>query len=405
MTGSDVRMRGFQSRSSLAEVERIIDTRVQVLEAERIHFKKAADRVLREDILATKNIPPHQKSAMDGYAVRAEEGKAPRQVVGEVKAAEDFSRALKTGEAVRIMTGAKVPEGADSVVMVEKTVLEDNVVSLKESTRPGENVFRIGEDLEQGQPVLSAGRRLRPQDLAMLVNVDTLEIPVSRRPRVTIVPTGTELVPVGQKPGPTELTESNSYMLGELAKRDGAEVTLHPIVRDDLDGLGKVLARQDADLIVVTGGSSVGQEDYAPVAVRKLGELPVHGVHLKPASPSGVGFIDNRVVVLAPGYPVASYVAWDFFCRRILCRMQGFEPTLPYATTAVRLATPVKKPEGRTEVRRVTFAGGEDGQKMAQLLPGGAALLSTLTKADGFVVLPAGRGEFAAGEETAAYQF
>jgi molybdopterin molybdotransferase len=206
-------------------------------------------------------------------------------------------------------------------------------------------------------------------------------------------------VRAGVQPKASEVVESNSFMLEALALRDGAEPILHPIIPDDMAMLRRALSEPGADVIVATGGSSVGKEDFPPVAVRELGELPIHGIDVRPASPTGIGFIGQTAVVLAPGYPVASYVAWDLFVRPIVQRMSGVEPSLPYRMTRAVLAREFKKPATRVEIQRVTLEASSNGGLVASILPGGAAILSTLTRAQGFLLLPAGRDVFSAGEE------
>lgn len=397
----DVRMKGFGKRASVAEVEALIAARVAVLGEERVPFVRALGRILAETLVSDRDVPPHPKSAMDGYAVRAADLPGRLRVVAEVMAADQAPAPLAAGQAVRTMTGARVVPGADTIVMAEQARLDGDHVIVERADPPGTHVLQQGEDLQQGRPVLEAGRRVRPQDLSMMVTIGALEVAVRRRPRVRIVPTGNELVPAGAAATGSSVVESNSYMLAALAERDGAEVEIHPIVRDDEDLLSRVLRAPGADLVVVGGGSSVGKQDLGPVVMRQLGELPVHGIQVRPASPSGVGFVaGGPVVLLAPGFPVASMVAWDLFGRAIVQRMLGIEPALPYPTVSGRLAEPYTKPADRVEVARVQLQGGA-----IEVLAGGAALLSTTTRADGFVLFPAGNGAFAAGETHAVHLY
>lgn len=399
---SDVRMKGFSRRYDLRELELCIQDRVGPLGTERVPFSLARGRVLAAPVFAPKDVPPHPKSAMDGYAVRAEDLPGRLRVVGEIMAKERYEGAVGPKEAVRIMTGARVPDGADTVVMVEDTQPEPPFVKVELAQEPGRHVLRTGEDLSQGATVLAPGRRLGPADLAMLVNLDALEVTVRRAPRVRLIPTGSELVPVGHPPTDSLVVESNSYMLGALIERDGGVPLPHPIVRDDPALLERALLEPGADLIVVTGGSSVGLEDFGPVVVRKLGELPIHGLHMKPGSPSGLGFVNGVPVLLAPGYPIASYVAWDMIGRVVLQRQLGRTPELPYRQRSARLAKSEKKPEPQVFIMRVRLAESGSGL-LATSIAGGAGLLSTLTSADGFVVLPEGQREFEAGTPVTVY--
>ena len=199
---TDVRMRGFKSRASVHEAQALIHDRVTTLGVERVSFRAALHRILAEDVVSDRNVPVHDRAAMDGYAVRAEdvsEAHLPKslEVIAEIKAAEQFSGELGPQEAFRIMTGGKIPDGANSVVMVEHTDDHGAQVNIKKSAREGQHVLKKGEDLEHGRTVLTAGRKLRAQDVSMLVTVGALEVSVQRRPRVRIIPTGTELVRAG----------------------------------------------------------------------------------------------------------------------------------------------------------------------------------------------------------------
>ncbi len=401
----DVRMKGFARRARVSEAQALIEQRVQPLSIERVPYTSALHRALAEEVVADRNVPPHPKSAMDGYAVRAADLPGRLRVIGEITAAEQLEGTVGEGEAVRIMTGARVPEGADTVIRVEDATQDGREVEIGVSPPAGHHVLAIGEDLTAGRPVLPAGRRLRPQDVSMLISVNALEVAVRRRPRVRIVPTGHELVRPGRPASASEVPESNSVMLQGLAQRDGADPIAHPIVGDDPDLLRRALLEPGADLIVMIGGSSVGKEDFGPVVLRELGELPIHGVHAKPASPTGIGFLGSIPVVLAPGYPVAAYIAWDLFARPIVQRMLGLPVALPYATARGRLAKPLSKPAEQTLIARVVLAPSSRGLPMVSVLPGGAALLSTLTRADGFLYGAEGVTEIPAGAEVEVHLY
>jgi molybdopterin molybdotransferase len=391
-------MTGFRDRATVAQVEELIARRISVLGAERLPFSLARGRVLAEQIRAPSDVPPHPKSAMDGYAVRASDLPGKLEVIGEIMAAQEFDRSVGAGQAVRIMPGARIPAGADAVAMVEATKLDGSEVAIDRPLAAGANILPTGADLTAGAVVLESGRRLRPQDLAMLASVGALEVAVVRRPRVRIVPTGNELHPIGSRPE-RGVVESNSFLLAGLAERDGADPILHPIVPDDTALLLRAMTAPGADIVVLTGGSSVGKEDLAAPVLSKAGELAIHGVHVKPASPTGIGFVGSTAIVLAPGYPVASFVAWDLFVRPIVQRMAGLPVALPYRTTRATLFEPLKKPSDRVEIARVVLESTGSALPRARVLPGGAAILSTITRADGFLLLPSGVASFAAGAE------
>lgn len=404
----DVRMRGFGRRASVAEAQSLIAQRLRPLGVERVPFRQALGRILAEDLLAEQNVPAHPRSAMDGYAVRAQDLPGRARVIGQILAAQTFDGHLGPQQAVRIMTGGKIPGGADAVVMVEDAKVEGDEVIFSRGAESRQHILETGCDLTRGAVVLSRGRRIRPQDLSLLATIGALEVPVQRRPVVRIVPSGTELIPPGRRPTGTEIVESNSFLLEALVRRDGGRPELHPIIGDSPEVLRQALSAPGADLVVVTGGSSVGQEDFAPVIARELGELPIHGIQVKPASPTGIGFTSQAALLLAPGYPVATFVAWDLFGRPMLERLGGAPSRWPYRRQAAVLAEPLKKPADRVDVIRVLLEPDPaGGPARARPIPGGASLLSTVTRADGFVLFEAGTEMLAAGApvEVDLYEF
>jgi len=248
---------------------------------------------------------------------------------------------------------------------------------------PGKHVGQPGEDVRTGTTILSAGRRLRPQDVGVLSSIGVAEIGVIRRPRVRIVVTGNELLPPGSSPQGSRIVDANSPMLAALIKRDGG-VAINPgIVPDDPAAILAAL-RDDADVIVVSGGSSVGQEDHAPSLVAEHGELGIHGVAMRPSSPAGLGTLDGRLVFLLPGNPVSCLCAYDFFAGRALRALGGRRQDWPYVTKQLPLCRKLVSAVGRLDYARVRIVGGE----VEPLAISGASVLSSTTRADGFVLVP-----------------
>jgi molybdopterin molybdotransferase len=328
---------------------------------------------------------------MDGYAVRAEEtfGAGPYnplelQVLGEALPGRAFAGHVQSGQAVRIMTGAPVPAGADAIVPAEVAQEEGGRLRVTEPVSPGRHVGRRGEDVEPGRTVLPAGRRLRPQDLGLLASIGVASVSVVRRPRVAILITGDELLPPGARPEGCRIVDSNSVMLAALVERDGGEPEVAPLIPDRRAAVRAALEGADADVLLVSGGSSVGQEDHAPVVLAELGELAVHGVALRPASPTGVGFLGGRPVFLLPGNPVSCLCAYDLFAGRAVRRLGGCPAEMPYRTTGLRLAGKISSAVGRVDYARVRVRD----QQAEPLAVSGASILSTTTASDGFVLVP-----------------
>jgi molybdopterin molybdotransferase len=404
----DVRMRGFRDRAEVTDVVRLIDERVPPLSAETIPVAQAAGRVLTADVVAEVAVPGFDRAAMDGYAVRAEEtfGAGPYnplelRVLGTALPGRPFAGANTPGTAVRIMTGAPVPAGADAILPAEVAREEAGVLRVTEPVPPGRHVGRRGEDVEPGRTVLAAGRVLRPQDLGLLAALGVAEVTAVRRPRVAVLATGDELLPAGARPEGDRIVDSNSVMLAALVRRDGGEPRTGPPLPDRREVLRSALGDTDADVLLVAGGSSVGQEDHAPGLVAELGELAVHGVALRPASPTGVGFLAGRPVVLLPGNPVSCLCAYDLFAGRIVRRLGGRPPGLPYLTVTLPLAGKIASAVGRVDYVRVRVRDG----RAEPLAVSGASLLSTTTAADGFVLVPRDSEGFPAGHEVPVHLY
>jgi len=392
---ADVRMRGFATRADVDHVQRLVRQHARPLGGESVPLDGLAGRVLAADIAAPVAVPGFARSAMDGYAVRGEEtfgasdyNPIVLRVVGESMPGRPFAAAVGPGEAVRIMTGAPLPAGADAVAMAEYAIESSGPggpqVSISEAVPPGRHVGQIGEDIEPGQLLLRAGRVLRPQDVGVLASVGAAEAVVRRRPLVRIVITGDELLPAGSTPSGSKIVDSNSLMLDALVRRDGGTVLRGPIVPDRRESVEAAITDPAGDLILVSGGSSVGAEDHAPVIVADRGELLVHGVAMRPSSPTGMGRIAGRLVFLLPGNPVSCLAAYDFFAGPAVRLLAGRSADWPYRACRARLAHKIASAVGRVDYVRVrlTDAGVEP------LAISGASILSSTTRADGFVVVP-----------------
>jgi molybdopterin molybdotransferase len=304
---------------------------------------------------------------------------------------------MNRGEAVRIMTGAPMPAGSDAVLpaeWVEPDPTTPGLLSATSTVSPGKNVGRRGEDIVAGTTVLEAGRQLRPQDLGVMSSIGSSHARVVRRPRVRLVITGNELLPAGSAPRGAHITDANGPMLAALAERDGASVDVPGLVRDESDAILANL-HADADVVIVSGGSSVGIEDLAPTLVAKHGELAVHGIAMRPSSPTGMGKIGSRLVFLLPGNPVSALCAYDFFAGRAIRVLGGRATEWPYRSVRGTLARKISSPIGRLDYARARIAGGV----VEPLTVAGASILSSTTRADGFVIVGDDSEGFPAGAE------
>ncbi len=390
----DVRMRGFERRHDVDEVLRLLDARLAPLPAEEVPVDRAAGRVLARGVVSAVDVPGFDRSAMDGYALRGEETfgattYAPRtfSLRGEARPGHPFDGAVGPGEAVRVMTGAPIPTGADAVCRAEVAREEDDgaTVLILEPVSPRKNVGARGEDVRAGTALLDAGRRLRPQDAGLCASVGEGRPSVVRRPRVAVLVTGDELLPPGEAPSGARIVDSNSLVLAALARRDGAADVEVERLRDDRSLVRARLAAAAAraDVVLVSGGSSVGTEDHAPTLVAELGELPVHGVAMRPSSPAGVGFVDGRPVFLVPGNPVSCLCAYEFFAGPAIRRLGGRPMDWPHRRVTLPARRKLVSQVGRVDYVRVRIVDGA----VEPLAVAGASILSSTVRADGAVVI------------------
>jgi molybdopterin molybdotransferase len=298
-----------------------------------------------------------------------------------------------------------MPAGADAVapaeVAAERVRGAVRLVQVTEAVAPGRHVGRRGEDIEAGSVLVRRGRVLRPQDLGVLASVGVTPVPVFRVPRAAILVTGDELLPAGAKPEGYRIVDSNSVMVTALLRRDGAASVRVQMVPDRADLIRTALSDATEEVILLSGGSSVGVEDHAPRLLAELGELPVHGVALRPASPTGVGFLRGRPVVLLPGNPVSCLCAYDLFAGRIVRRLGGHSEALPYPVQVFPVGRKIVSMVGRVDYVRVQVRDG----RVEPLAVSGASILSSTTRADGFVLVPADLEGHAEGTEVSVYLY
>jgi molybdopterin molybdotransferase len=404
----DVRMRGFSSRHDVEAALAILAQRITPLPSEVIPLDEGLDRVLAEDITAALDVPHFDRSAVDGYGVRARDtfgasdyNPIPLTLKGGIFPGRPLDLALEAGEAVRIMTGAPLPAGADAVVMAEYAEEEGAQVNILQPIAPFKNVGRVGEDIRVGDIVLTRGRRLRPQDLGVLASIQRPQIAAYRRPTAALIITGNELVSVGEPLHGCHIVDSNSYMLVGLCRRLGAVPVRKGIIADDYRMIKDTIEAACEDVVIITGGTSVGAEDFAPLIIQELGELVVHGVAMRPSSPVGFGFIRRQPIFLLPGNPVSALVAFDAFVGPTLQRLQGLQPAYPYAKVRGTLTRKISSAIGRVDFVRVrcTAAGVEP------LRVTGASILSSTTRADGFVIVDKNSEGLDEGQEVEVYVY
>lgn len=395
----DVRMRGFSHRSTVEQAWGWLDRHALPRRTECVPLSETHGRVLAADIRSQYDVPGFNRSMMDGFALCSADiaGASPYNrlaltVIGQVLPGHPFSGRVQRGQAVRIMTGGPFPDGADAVIPVERVELDGSRIHVMAEVPPGKHVGRRGEDVASGEVVLKSGRRVRPQDVGLLASIGVSHVDVVAPVRTRIVVTGDELLPAGSAPCGHRIVDSNSPMLIGLIKRDGGTVEAADIVPDDPDTILRAM-REDAEVVLVSGGSSVGQEDHAPRLLAQHGELAIHGIAMRPSSPAGFGRLDQRFVFLLPGNPVSCLCAYDFFAGRAIRTAAGVGQELPYARVRLPLRRKLVSVVGRMDYARVAVVD----ESVEPIAISGASVLSSTIRADGFVVIPGDSEGYSAG--------
>ena len=382
-----------------AEAAALVLEHTPVLGDETVALADASGRVLAADLVASQELPPHPASAVDGYAVRAADAGRTLRVVGESAAGRPLSAHVEAGTAARILTGGVVPDGADTVVMVEDTRVDGDSVAVPAGLTAGTNLHRPGADLRAGELVMPAGTQLGPAEIGLAAALGVPRLRVYRRPRVALMSTGDELVEVGETPGPGQIPDSNRWALLAALREAGAEVRLLGIAPDNAADLRKLVtgALGKADALVTSGGVSVGTHDLVKPLLESLGTVHVGRVKLKPGKPFTFATLsEGRLAFGLPGFPVSSLVTFEVFVRPALRKMQGFgqltRPSLP-----VRLGFHAKAVGDRTEYHRVTLR--REGAELVATSTGSqsSSRLMSLAGAHALVRVPPGDAGMAEG--------
>jgi molybdopterin molybdotransferase len=386
---------------SIQDARTLAVSAAQRLPTESLRIEEALDRVLADDVQAAGDVPPFACSAMDGYAIIAGSETGPLTVVAESRAGAPAGHELQSGEAIRISTGAAVPAGATAVVRQEDVRASDGRIEIQTLVEPGANIRHPGEDMRAGAPVLTKGTRLSPAALGAAVAAGVGSVPVSCQPTVAVLSTGDELRRAGEPLGPGEIHNSNAPMLAALATHAGAQ-TNHPgILPDDAAatraGLGAAL--DEADVVLVTGGVSVGPHDHVKPALHRLGvEERFWGVSLQPGKPTWFGTRGHQLVFGLPGNPVSTVVTFALFADPAIQAMLGAPAHEPPAPSA-RLTTDVRRNPGRTQAIRVRLNAAADDKALEATPngPQGSHILTSLLGADALALIEPGEGNVPAG--------
>ena len=310
---------GFSRLTPLEDVLEKLFSRTQLNPIEEININKSLNRILATDIVSERDIPPFNRSAMDGYAIKAEDSfnastKNPKKVklVGTIEIGESSTFKLNKNEGIRISTGAPIPEGADAVVKIEDTEIENDIINLYISLPPGKNVSERGEDIKKGTHVLSKGTELKAEHIALLSSLGFNKTKVRTKPKTSIFSSGDELLEPGTPLQPGKIYNSNTPMISTLVKMYGGRVIRGETIKDDKIVIKNKLieAAEDSQIIIFTGGTSVGTKDYLPEIINEAGTILTHGIAQRPGAPVLVGFLNDTLIFCLPGTPVAAYTSF-----------------------------------------------------------------------------------------------
>lgn len=394
-----------QSSLTVSEAREQILSRLSPLSGwENVPVRDALGRVLAAPVIAPFNVPAHDNSAMDGYAVRhadlAANSATQLHVVGTAFAGRPFSGLVGPGQAVRIMTGAEIPVGADTIVVQEVTRLEGQHVSVPAGQQAGQNLRRAGEDLARGGAAVAAGSVCGPAEIGLIASLGIAEVRVTRRLRVAFFSTGDEVATIGQPLGPGQVYDSNRYTLSAALTRLGCELLDMGVIEDKPEALERAFrdAAANADVVLTSGGVSVGEADFIRGLMDRLGEVMFWKIDIKPGRPMAFGRIGEAWMFGLPGNPVAVLVTFYQFVKDALLAISGVSPLPPAALFDARTESAIAKRPGRREFLRGRLRFGHDGCSVAVTGAQGSGVLKSMSDANCFIVLTEAQGDVAVGD-------
>ncbi len=404
-----MRLKGFQKLTPIDEaLQTFFDQlRIEKLRKVRVSTHHSSNRLLAEDVIAEDNLPRFDRSAMDGYAIRAEDTFEASQFKPKTLRITDGNE-VGEKQAKQVWTGNPIPKGANAVIMLEKTKLVNGEIEVWIPVTPGENISKKGEDISKGEIAVKIGTRLKPQHLGLIAALGITEINVVDNPKIAILATGNELVEMGSKPEENQIFEVNRLILSALCRELGAEPLNLGIAKDDRNDIVEKLkvGIEKADVIITTGGTSVGASDLVPAAVSSIGNpgVIVHGIAMRPAMPTALAIVDKKPIIILPGNPVAAMIGFEVFARPLICKMLGLEHEFTPVVKA-KITRRVSAALGRRSFVRVYVSQrGEEffAQPVSTL---GSGVISTMTRANGYVVVSESRGGLEEGEFVTVHLF
>jgi molybdopterin molybdotransferase len=402
-----VRLKGFEKLTNVDDALQSFLRRLKPerLDSERVPLDEALGRVTAEDIRAKYDLPPFDRSALDGYALRAEDTFGASAF--NPKTFKLTDNKVRENEAATIWTGNPIPEGADAVVMLEYTRKSGDRIEVEKAVTPGRNVSQRGEDVAEGDVAVESGTRLNPHQLGLLAALGKTHVAVVRKPKVAILATGNELVELGQKLEPGKIVDANRLILSSMCKELGAEPLDLGLAKDDQKEISAKIREglEQADAIITTGGTSVGYPDLVPLAVNQLGKpgVIIHGVAIRPGMPTALALLKGKPVFVLSGNPVAATVGFEAFTRPTLLKLLGIDEARP--AVEAKLTRRVAGVLGRRVFLRVRVFEKDGGFFAEPVRITGSGVLTTMTKANGYVIIPENREGVEEGESVRVHLF
>jgi molybdenum cofactor synthesis domain-containing protein len=395
----DIRMKGFPTTTSIDDVLNILLRKIKFSpKTETISIKKSLNRVISEDITSKIYSPAFNRSAMDGYGVRSENTSGASinnpikfKIIGRIDAGHFTNIEINDFETIEIMTGAKVPSSADAVVMFEySNKLNKNEVEIYQQVTPGLNIDKLGSDISRGQIVINKNKILKPADLGVIKALGIKKIRVYKRPKIALLSTGDELIDNTINENKGKIVENNQIILSSYIKEHGGIPISLGVVPDDGDKIKNSIlkALNQYDMLFITGGTSVGKKDLVPGIIASLGEIIVHGVSMKPGKPTGLAIINDKPIILMPGYPVAAIISYLIFGRALINNFFNLDGKILENRIYAKLKKRIPSLPGRRDFVRV-YLEEKNGQYYAYpIRASGSGILSSIVKADGLIEIP-----------------
>jgi molybdopterin molybdotransferase len=391
-----VRLKGFQKLTSVDNALQKFFAAVEFKQPKTVAvpLNCALNRVLAENVVAKVDVPRFNRSAVDGYAVNAGQTVGATQFKPKVFQLTNTSR-IDVGRAKQVWTGNPIPGGADAVVMLEDTKLVKDRVDVWSQLTPSENVSKRGEDIRKGDVAAEVGTRLKPQHLGLIAALGMSKVKVFDKPKIAVLATGNELVELGNRLEGSQIFDTNKLVLSALCSDLGAEPLDMGIARDDVDEISERLriGLEKSDVIITSGGTSVGGSDFVPDAVNRVAKpgVIVHGVAMRPAMPTALAAANGKPILILPGNPVAAIIGFEVFARPLICRMLGMKRVEPRLTVEAKMTRGIATALGRRNFVRVRVFRHDDGLLAEPISARGSGMISTMTKANGFVIVPENR--------------